>query len=68
MSEIAIQFINRFSALPETEQHEIMVALLRSSTELPSSALSDDELVSLAEEVFLRLDVEEARDGQSDTR
>ncbi len=68
MSEIASQILNSFSSLPETEQHEVLVALLRSSGELPSSELTDEDLVSLAEEVFLRLDAEEVQDGQSDTR
>ncbi len=61
MSEIASQILNSFSALPETEQHEVLVALLRTSGELPSTELTDDDLVNLAEEVFLRLDAEEAR-------
>jgi hypothetical protein len=68
MSEIASQILNSFSTLPEVEQHEVLVALLRSSRELPSSELSDEALVCLAEEVFLRLDAEEAQDGQSDSR
>ncbi len=61
MSEIASQILNSFSALPETEQHEVLVALLRTSGELPSTELTDDDLVNLAEEVFLRLDAEEAQ-------
>jgi hypothetical protein len=68
MSEIASQFVNSFSSLPEAAQHEVLVALLRRSGELPSSELSDEALVGIAEEVFLRLDAEEAQDGQSATR
>jgi hypothetical protein len=68
VSEIATQILNSFSSLPEAEQHEVMVALLRSSGELPSGELTDEDLVCLAEEVFLRLDAEEALDGQNDTR
>ena len=62
MSETAAQLLNTFSSLPAREQHEVMLALLRSSGELPASALSDDQLVSLADEVFLSLDAEEAND------
>ena len=65
MSETAAQLLNTFSSLPAREQHEVMLALLRSSGELPASALSDDQLVSLAEEVFLSLDAEEANDTGS---
>ena len=62
MSETAAQLLNTFSSLPAREQHEVMLALLRSSGELPASALSDDQLVSLADEAFLSLDAEEAKD------
>ena len=62
MSETAAQLLNTFSSLPAREQHEVMLALLRSSGELPASALSDDQLVSLADEAFLSLDAEEAND------
>ena len=62
MSETAAQLLDTFSSLPAKEQHEVMLALLRNSGELPASALTDDQLVSLAEEVFLSLDAEETND------
>jgi hypothetical protein len=65
MSETATQLLNTFASLSAEEQHEVMLALIRSSGELPSSALSDDELVSLAETVFLTLDAEEANGSSS---
>ena len=68
MSEIATQILNTFASLPASEQHEVMLALLRSSGELPASSLSDDQLVSLAEEVFFTLDAEEANATGSSTR
>lgn len=59
MSEAATQLLNTFSSLSASEQHEVLIALLRSSGQLSSSTLNDDQLVAIAEEVFLSLEVEE---------
>ena len=68
MSEIATQILNSFLSLPESEQHDVLLTLLRTSSELSTSALSDEHLVSLAEEVFLSLDAEEADGIQGSKR
>ncbi|MFY7877470.1 MAG: hypothetical protein ACOVQM_18590 [Pirellula sp.] len=59
MSEAATQLLNTFSSLSASEQHEVLIALLRSSGQLSPSTLNDDQLVAIAEEVFLSLEVEE---------
>jgi hypothetical protein len=56
MSEIATQLLNTFSSLSASEQHEVLLALLRSSGELPAFPLNDDQLVAIAEDVFLSLE------------
>ena len=67
MSEIATQLLNTFSSLSASEQHEVLLALLRSSGELPASTFNDDQLVSIADEVFLSLEVEELH-GDEDSK
>jgi len=59
MSEAATQLLNTFSSLSAIEQHEVLIALLRSSGQLSPSTLNDDQLVAIAEGVFLSLEVEE---------
>jgi hypothetical protein len=59
MSDTATQLLNAFSSLSAEEQHEVMLALLRKSGELRGSTITDDQLVTLAEEVFLSLDAKE---------
>lgn len=57
MSEIATQLLNTFSSLSASEQHEVLLALLCSSGgELPASTMNDDQLVAIAEDVFLSLE------------
>jgi hypothetical protein len=59
MSERAIQLLNTFASLSPSEQHEVLLVLLQSSRELPSSTLNDDQLVAIADGVFLSLEAEE---------
>jgi len=63
MSTDSRQVISQFEALPVREQHEVMAALLRKSTQWDDPPLTDDELARLADEVFLELDRREAADG-----
>jgi hypothetical protein len=67
MSQTATQLINAFSALSAAEQHEVMLELLRSSGELPGTPMTDEQLVSLADEVFLSLEAEEMN-GSKDSQ
>ncbi len=59
MSDTATQLLAAFGSLPEQEQHELLVAMLRTSGELPETIVSDDQLVAVADELFKSLDAEE---------
>jgi len=61
MSAAARQLIESFAALPNAEQHEVLVELLRNTPEPPHEALSDEELIFAADEVFQDLDRHETR-------
>ncbi|MFO7904932.1 MAG: hypothetical protein ACQESR_20360 [Planctomycetota bacterium] len=50
------------------EQHELLIAMLRRSGELPDTIVSDDQLVGIAEELFQTLDAEESDDEDADSR
>ena len=68
MSEIATQLLNTVSSLSASEQHVVLLALLRSSGELPASPLNDDQLVAIAEDVFLSLEGEELHGDEGSKR
>ena len=63
MSTDSQNVINGFDALPVVEQREVMAELLRKAAQWDTPPLSDDELVRLADEVFLEMDRREAADG-----
>jgi hypothetical protein len=63
MSADSQNVINGFYALPIFEQREVMAELLRKAAQWDTPPLSDDDLVRLADEVFLELDRREAADG-----
>ena len=54
-----------FDLLPEVEKRKVATEILRRSLELRSAPLTDEELASNAEQVFLELDRRESEDGQS---
>ncbi|HMO49415.1 MAG TPA: hypothetical protein PKB14_25740 [Rubrivivax sp.] len=56
MSEAAQRFLRSFKALPQADQHDVLVSLLRLPIEAGYSAPPDEELVLAAEQVFLALD------------
>jgi hypothetical protein len=60
MTEIASQLLATFDSLTPSDQHELLTLMLRRSGELPDTALRDDELVALADDLFQSLDAEEA--------
>ncbi len=68
MSETATQLLAAFESLPANEQHELLIAMLRRSGELPDTILSDDQLVGIADELFQTLDAEESNGDDSDSR
>jgi len=51
--------------LPEVEKRKVAMEILQRSLELRSTPLTDKELASNAEQVFLELDRRESEDGQS---
>jgi hypothetical protein len=56
MTKTARDFLRSFSALPRSDQHDVLVQLLRLPIEAEYVAPSDDELVLAAEELFVELD------------
>lgn len=61
MSTAARQLIESFEALPEVDQREVLVELLRHTFESSYSAPSDKELLLAADQVFQELDQREAQ-------
>lgn len=64
MSNVAAQLLATFASLPAEEQHELLVAMLRSSGHLPDSIVTDDQLACLADVLFQTLDEEESHGGE----
>ena len=56
MTEAAQRFLRSFKALPQADQHDVLVSLLRLPIEAEYPAPMDGELVQVAEQVFLALD------------
>lgn len=59
MTNAAQQFLRSFKALPQTDQHDVLVQLLRMPIEADYAVPSDEELVHTADEIFLELDKRE---------
>ena len=62
MSEATQRFLRSFKALPQPDQHDVLVSLLRLPIEAEYSTPADDELIHAADQVFLEL--EKAERGQ----
>lgn len=60
MTALAQEILNTFDRLPDTEQIEIGLAILRRLVNLDFPPLTDDDLVLNAEALFLALDEQEA--------
>lgn len=56
MSEATQHFLRSFKALPQADQHDVLVSLLRLPIEAQYTTPSDDEFLQVAEQVFLALD------------
>jgi hypothetical protein len=56
MTNAAQKFLRSFKALPPTDQHEVLVQLLREPIEASYEAPSDDQLIAAADLVFLEYD------------
>lgn len=57
--------LEKFGELPLAEKKKVVTLLLRESLDIETPALSDNELILNAEEVFLELDKAEERDARS---
>ena len=55
-----MQLLATFDLMPINEQHELLIAMLRRSGELPDAIVSHDQLASIADELFQALDAEES--------
>jgi hypothetical protein len=60
MAALAQEILNSFDQLPDTEQLEIAVAILKRLSNFDFPPLTDEDLISNAEELFLALDQQEA--------
>ena len=56
MTKVAQDFLRSFKALPPSDQHDVLVQLLREPIEATYEALSDDQLIAAADLVFLEYD------------
>jgi hypothetical protein len=56
MTSSVQQFLDSFDLLPEAEKRELALEILRRTISFDMPALSDEELVLSAEELFLELD------------
>jgi len=64
MNTMSQQLLDSFEQLPEMEKQQVAAEILRRTVSLDIPSLSDDELVSSAEAVFLNLDESEADNEQ----
>jgi len=60
MTNSAKSILESFDELPDAEQQEVARAILRRALRLDLPPLTDDDLVSQAEDLFLDLDKREA--------
>jgi hypothetical protein len=68
MTDAASRLLTAFESLPAKEQHELLIAMLRRSGELPDTIVSDDQLVAIADDLFQTLDAEESDGNDADSR
>jgi hypothetical protein len=66
MALSAQQIIESFEALPESEKQKVAYEILRRSVYLDVPPLTNEELVAVAEDLFLALDARESENGSSD--
>ncbi|MCI0361422.1 MAG: hypothetical protein L0211_23310 [Planctomycetaceae bacterium] len=68
MSSKVKKFLESFDSLNTAEQREAAAQILRRTAVMDSPPLTDDDLVSMAEELFLQLDAEEAANESTSSR
>lgn len=62
------QILQSFGGLTLAEQREVAVEILRRTQVWTTDAMNDDELTQLADELFLQLDQQEARNDDTAAR
>jgi len=65
MTTSSQNILDSFDQLPESEKQRVASEIIRRTVNLHLPALSDEELVLSAEELFLQLDQRESEDEQS---
>lgn len=60
MSDVALQFLRTFKALPAEDQRAVLLQLLREPVELEYPPPADSDLIAAAELVFLEYDKAES--------
>lgn len=67
MDALSDRFLDTFDRLPQAAQWHIASVILRKMRFFDVPTLQDDDLVILAEGIFLGLDAQEERDEQTTT-
>lgn len=62
MTAQAKHIIEDFDALPDQEKREVLAELIRMARHIDYPTVPDDELVAVADELFLEYDRQEAAD------
>jgi len=60
------QIIDSFERLPDTEKQKVAYEILRRSAHFEVLPLTDEDLITAAEDLFLTLDAQEEVNGPSD--
>jgi hypothetical protein len=68
MSTAVAELLRSFDSLSERDQREALLGVLRRTLPRQEEALSDHELIALAEETFLQMDSREAEDAAAPAR
>lgn len=68
MTDAALELLATFEKLPRDEQHAVVAELLRRTGEPAESPLADNDLLSVADQLFQTLDAEEDNDPVANAR
>jgi hypothetical protein len=68
MSHAVVNLLSEFERLGEAERSEVAAEILRRVLDVETPMLRDEELLMLADQVFLELEEREAADGAAATR
>jgi hypothetical protein len=63
MTADAKQVLKSFDSLPVEEKHRVYVEIVRRAEKEEYGDLTDDELCRIADELFVEMDKEEAKDA-----